>query len=132
MSYEKGSKPIEIGKRKWLEPKKELIGVDIFLDWKKGTPDALGDQLIKITEGTLSLDMVTNRGVKVYQTGFLRLCTNHWKCRWISKDETPFAYSSVLALQTQVSQAGFDVIKTENLYKFDGNVNSLRGEVKDN
>jgi isocitrate dehydrogenase len=38
----------------------------------------------------------------------------------ISNHKTPIAYNSVLALQTKVSQAGFDVIKTENVYKFDG------------
>jgi len=121
VSYEKGSKPIEIKIKERPEPKKELIGVDIFLDWRVGGPDELGDQLVKITEGTLSLDMITNRGVKVYPNGFPEtFCTNHWRCRWLSADEQPLDYSAILALQTKVSQAGFDVIKTENLVKFDG------------
>ncbi|MFT4771909.1 MAG: isocitrate dehydrogenase [Cryomorphaceae bacterium] len=121
VSYEKDSKPIQIKIKERPVPVKELIGVDIFLDWKKGGPDDLGDQLIKLTEGTLSLNMVTNRGVKVYPNGFPEtFCTNHWRCRWISQDDAPLDYKSVLALQTQVNQAGFDVIKTENLCTFDG------------
>jgi len=69
----------------------------------------------------MSLDMITNRGVKVYPNGFPEtFCTNHWRCRWLSKDEKPLDYKAILALQTKVNQAGFDVIKTENLCKFDG------------
>lgn len=121
VSYEKDSKPIQIKIKERPVQVKELIGVDIFLDWKKGNPDDLGDQLIKLTKGTLSLNMVTNRGVKVYPNGFPEtFCTNHWRCRWISEGDTPLDYKSVLALQTQVNQAGFDVIKTENLCTFDG------------
>src|SRR5438105_2615506 len=31
------------------DTKKELVGVDVFLDWLKGSPDNLGDALTKIT-----------------------------------------------------------------------------------
>ncbi len=121
VSYEADSKPIEVRLKDRPDPKKELIGVDIFLDWREGGPDGLGDQLIQITEASLSLDMITNRGVKVYPNGFPEtFCTNHWRCRWLSKDEEPLDYATILALQNKVSQGGFDVIKTENLYKFDG------------
>src|SRR5947208_5223943 len=36
---------------------KELVGVDVFLDWLKGSPDDLGNALNKITPGDLKLEM---------------------------------------------------------------------------
>src|ERR1700694_2385138 len=45
--------------------KKELVGVDVFVDWTKGSPDKLGNALSGIAPGDLRLVMISNRGVKV-------------------------------------------------------------------
>src|SRR5437762_2508010 len=44
---------------------KELVGVDVFLDWMKCSPDNLGDALTKVTPDDLKLAMISNRGLKV-------------------------------------------------------------------
>jgi isocitrate dehydrogenase len=65
--------------------KKELVGVDIFLDWNEDNRDAeiLGDHLSKHTSGNLKLLLITNRGVKVYPEGMKEtFCTDHWRCRY--------------------------------------------------
>jgi isocitrate dehydrogenase len=96
--------------------KKELAGVDIFLDWRDGTPDQLGEILEKLS-GPFRLKMVTNRGMKVYPDGLPNtICTDHWRCRFVGSG-TP---AEVVALQQQVLEAGLEVVKTENLYDFDG------------
>jgi len=100
--------------------RKETIGVDVFLDWNEGLPNKLGDALKKLA-GDLDLIMITNRGVKVYPQGFPEtFCTDHWRCRFKSKDGVPIKYSTILNLLTRVHNGGFDVIKTENLCTFDG------------
>jgi isocitrate dehydrogenase len=95
------------------------VGVDVFLDFK-GSPDELGDKIKKISEGDLSLQMITNRGVKVYPNGFPEtFCTDHWRCRFENKEKN-ITNDSILALLNSINKAGFDIIKTENLYTFDG------------
>ena len=64
------------------------------------------------------LKMVTNRGVKVYPDGPPEtFCTDHWRCRFVGDRA---AYPQVVDLLRRLGEAGLDVVKTENLYAFDG------------
>ncbi len=112
--------------------KKDLVGVDVFLDWNEEGRNAetLGDQLSKHMEGDLSLQLITNRGVKVYPEGMEEtFCTDHWRCRYSSKKmDQVTAYKDVVALLASLNDAGFDIIKTENLYRFDGELGFSLGQ----
>jgi len=109
---------------------KQLVGVDIFIDDAQLTPDELGKKLEKATTDQLKLKMITNRGVKVYPNGKPEtFCTDHWRCRFVSAenkgtgDQTVYSevdFEQVLALQASIHQSKLDVIKTENLYCFNG------------
>jgi isocitrate dehydrogenase len=107
-----------------LKPKakKELYGVDVFLDWDAANrdPNTLG-QLIQqnvLPEG-LQLTMITNRGLKVYpDVDVNSFKSDHWRCRFLSK--TPITHALVVELLGRVHAAGLDFIKTEHLYYFDG------------
>lgn len=102
---------------------KTLLGVDIFLDWTESgrDGDVLGAALDAIQSTPLRLKMITNRGVKVYPNGLPEtFCTDHWRCRFSVPDGSTVQPRDVLALQSAVLDAGFDIIKTENLYAFDG------------
>ncbi|MCS6979358.1 MAG: NADP-dependent isocitrate dehydrogenase [Flavobacteriales bacterium] len=101
--------------------KKELIGVDIFLHHKDRNADRLGEALKKFKAGHMELSMITNRGTKVWPGGFPEtFCTDHWRCRFKSEELKPSGPQDVLNLMQQIVQAGFEIIKTENLYTFDG------------
>lgn len=101
--------------------KKELIGVDIFIDFKERDANKLGAALKDFKAGNMKLTMITNRGTKVWPEGFPEtFCTDHWRCRFKNEELKPSAYNDVLSLMQQISNAGFDIIKTENLYTFDG------------
>lgn len=64
------------------------------------------------------MQLITNRGVKVWPKGFPETyCVDHWHCRFMSP-ELQLGFDEVLALQTRLHDAGFDVVKTENLYNF--------------
>ncbi len=112
--------------------KKELVGVDVFLDWNEAGRDAekLGQELSKHQAGPLSLQLITNRGVKVYPEGMEEtFCTDHWRCRFSSKKMDVVAASGdVIQLQKSLDEAGFDIIKTENLYRFDGKLGFSLGQ----
>lgn len=101
---------------------KELVGVDVFLDWLKGSPTMLGESLGKVAPEGLQLVMVSNRGVKVWPGGQSEtFCSDHWRCRFMSTNKgAPITHKNIIELLSRVEGAGFDFIKTENLCNFDG------------
>jgi isocitrate dehydrogenase len=119
-SYE-GSKPLKLPVVGHKVPcKKELVGIDIFLQWQDGIPQKLGDKLIKYGTAKLELKLMTNRGVKVWPEGFPETyCVDHWRCRFMSPT-MQLSFTEVLNVQSRLHEAGFDVVKTENLYNFNG------------
>jgi isocitrate dehydrogenase len=99
--------------------KKELVGVDVFLDWTKGAPDELAAALHAAGAECLKLTTIANRGTKVWPGGNPdTYCTDHWRCRY--QGEGAVSHSAVSSLLQRLGDAGFDYIKTENLYNFDG------------
>jgi len=101
---------------------KDLVGVDVFLDWTKGTANDLGDSLSKLSGDGTRLIMMSNRGVKVWPDGHAEtFCSDHWRCRFMAtNDGEQISHAQITSLLSRVSEAGFDFIKTENLYNFDG------------
>ncbi|MCL6563465.1 MAG: NADP-dependent isocitrate dehydrogenase [Firmicutes bacterium] len=100
---------------------KELVGVDVFLDWDQGSPDDLGQALSRVSEGPLRLRVITNRGVKVWPEGLPEtFCVDHWRCRFLADEGQTVTPKQVVDLLGRVLAAGFEPIKTENLYRFDG------------
>ncbi|MCW7463702.1 NADP-dependent isocitrate dehydrogenase [Leptospira limi] len=102
--------------------KKELVGVDIFLDIPNDRdPNVLGKNIEVITENFLHLKMITNRGVKVYPKGQKEtFLTDHFRCRFISPNGGKIQHKDITAVLTLLESKGYDYIKTENLYEFDG------------
>ena len=102
--------------------KKELVGVDVFLDWTKGSANDLGDALNKHSGEGLNLTMISNRGVKVWPGGHSEtFCSDHWRCRFLAgSDGGSVSHAQVISLLRRVADSGYDFIKTENLYTFDG------------
>ena len=104
-------------------PQKELVGVDVFLDWTKGSPNDLGGKLSELNGEGLNLTMISNRGVKVWPEGHAEtFCSDHWRCRFrsASGDDSAVSHTQVISLLKRIAGAGYDFIKTEGLYMFDG------------
>lgn len=126
----KGSGTITIPEYQRKASKKELVGVDVFIDWQGKDPQWIGTELSKIKAHNLKLKMITNRGVKVFPNGLEETyCTDHWRCRFVAVDANikraiptyeNVEFEQVVALLSKLHQKGFQVIKTENLYEFDG------------
>ena len=103
-------------------PKKEMVGVDVFLDWTKGSPNDLGGKLSELNGEGLKLTMISNRGVKVWPEGHKEtFCSDHWRCRFRGEGgDNAVSHTQVIALLNRIAGAGYDFIKTEGLYMFDG------------
>ena len=107
----------------YIRPKnadKQLKGVDVFVDWKGHDPNELAARLQKINRD-IQLTMITNRGVKVWPNGFEEtFVTDHWRCRYEAPNGSPTSATAIPTLLLDAVEEGLDVIKTENLYEFDG------------
>lgn len=99
---------------------KILKGVDVFVDWTGASPSELATSLQKLNNG-ISLTMITNRGVKVWPDGFEEtFCTDHWRCRFEIEEGKLVDGKTIPSLLMRAVTEEIDVIKTENLYEFDG------------
>lgn len=103
---------------------KALVGVDVFVHQSVLSADDLAAQLQASNTAALQLQlqMITNRGVKVWPGGFPEtFCTDHWRCRFVaSTDSGTITQRDIVTLLAALTDAGVDVIKTENLCTFDG------------
>jgi isocitrate dehydrogenase len=99
---------------------KVLKGVDVFVHWDGADAKNLAGTLSKLNSD-IKLTMITNRGVKVWPDGFDEtFCTDHWRCRFEVSNGKPAERNSIPHLLAQAVDENIDVIKTENLYEFDG------------
>ena len=129
ISLAEGKIKMDLPEAPQKEAEKSLVGVDVFVDWKGKDANKLGELLQNSSTNALQLKMITNRGVKVFPNGNPEtFCTHHWRCRFVSQDidlskpttYEPIEKSSVVELQLLLLEHNIDIIKTENLYYFDG------------
>lgn len=101
--------------------KKELLGVDVFVHWGGSNPDELAKVIHQLDTNNVRLSMITNRGIKVYPDGFSEtFCTDHWRCRFKSAEGGLITKEDILKIMSSAMDIKIDIIKTENLYAFDG------------
>lgn len=100
---------------------KELKGVDLFVHWNGTDANELAAMLSPLDDENIALSMITNRGIKVWPGGFEEtFCTDHWRCRYKPTANGKISNSDIPRLMNLAIEHGIDVIKTENLYAFDG------------
>ena len=121
VEYPTHSKPIEIKLQKKPKQKKQLVGVDVFVDFE-GKPEDLGRKLDSISAGNLKLLMITNRGTKVYPGGVPEtFCVDHWRCRFQAPgNNNEVKPENVVELMSKLIAVNLPPVKTEGLFTFDG------------
>ena len=99
--------------------KRQLVGVDIFVFWPRGTATELAEHVCRLTTPPLPLTMICNRGTKVWPQGHPEtFCSDHWRCRFESSNGT-IDHQMVVHLLSSLAQSTVEFIKIENLYTFD-------------
>ncbi len=99
--------------------KMELKGIDLFIHWPSRNPNDLAEKVSKLASDGLKLQMIDNRGVKVWPAGMAEtFCTDSFRCRFMSERGTEMG--KLIALMQRVSNAGLDIVMTETLRTFDG------------
>ena len=99
---------------------KRLVGVDLFIDLPTGNADAIAARLSMLNVTGAKLTIIANRGTKVWPNGDPdTFCSDHWVCRF-EADGIDFTSQRTIELLSAMNVAGYDVVKTEGLYTFDG------------
>lgn len=113
------------------QQKKELVGVDVFIDYIAGKPQDLGAKLQTLEADGLKLEMLSNRGMAVWpKTMEETFCIDVFRCRFKLPDDSKqvLPHEKVTALLDRVTQAGLEFVKMELLYKFDGVAGFSKGQ----
>ncbi len=114
------------GDRPKVTSKKELVGVDIFIDNPTDIPaDQLAATLNAVLPKSLELIVITSRGLKIWpnsmiQDPYLRHCCCRFQTAKKTDELKAISHQDILKLQSSLVELGLDVIKTENLYTYDG------------
>lgn len=112
------------GETKKTRANKTLIGVDIFIENDHLSPNGLAEKIANLSE-KLKLVVITSRGLKIWPNCMIDSPDlNHCCCRFQSttntKDLKEISHQDIIDLLRRFDEEGLDVIKTENLYLFDG------------
>ena len=123
-------KPVAYAKRKETAPpeaagpststvRMELKGIDVFVLWPSRKTDELAAAIGKLAGEGLTLQMIDNRGVKVWPGGNAwTFCTDSYRCRFTA--DGPADMSKMVALLERVAAAGIEIAATQTLRTFDG------------
>lgn len=129
VNYSNGVK-LNLPKYKRKSPaNKELVGVDLFVHWQESDPNQLAEKVKNFELNNVKLTMITNRGIKVWPEGFKEtFCTDHWRCRFKNEENKLITKNDIINLLAKANEIGIDIIKTENLYEFDGKAGYSLGQ----
>ena len=97
----------------------ELKGLDLFVYWPSRNANDLAAAMEKLAADGLTLQMIDNRGVKVWPAGRAEtFCTDSFRCRFMAQNTT--AMGHLIDLQRRVADAGIEIALTQTLRSFDG------------
>jgi isocitrate dehydrogenase len=107
--------------------KKQLVGVDVFINWSEGNQEQLADIINKIAQGTeLGLKTIANRGLKVWprNSGDTLITENDlWQLRLVpSNAHKTIKHTDIIIILKKLAEELIDFVKIENLYIFDDNL----------
>jgi isocitrate dehydrogenase len=97
----------------------ELKGIDVFVHWPSRKTDELAEAIGKLAGEGLTLQMIDNRGVKVWPDGNAwTFCTDSYRCRFMATGVADMG--QFVALLGRVAAAGIAIAATQTLRTFDG------------
>jgi isocitrate dehydrogenase len=96
----------------------QLVGVDVYFEWPSADPNSLAAVAGKASGEGLNLQMISNRGVKVWPDGMPEtFCTDSFRCRFIGDGTN---HQNVLGLLGRVLEQKLEIVKTEYLRNYEG------------
>ncbi len=119
--YANGSGAMVMPPLKETKPEKtERIGVDLNLTWG-GTAEELADKVKACVNDNLDLQMISNRGVKVWPNGQPdTFCADNYRLRFVGTDGSTVTTTQVIGLMDRINKADMNFTKSVMLHTFDG------------
>lgn len=118
-SYKNKGEKSSSFKRKKIKITRELVGADLFI-YSSDPLDVFVSKITSESFGDYKIEMISNRGTRVYPNGMPEtFCIDQWRIRFRPKEKI-CTQEGIATLFSLVIDAGFDIIKTEHLYDFDG------------
>lgn len=119
--HESSKKLTSLHVEKHTSIQRKLLGVDVFIHWR-GDADTFQKKMHPFSFSPLTLQMISNRGVRIWPEGHPEtFCIDQWRCRFLHKEKGKSATPhEIIGLLEKLATTGHDIIKTENLYTFDG------------
>jgi isocitrate dehydrogenase len=97
----------------------DLKGIDVFVEWPSRKTDELGAAMGKLAGEGLTLQMIDNRGVKVWPNGNAwTFCTDSYRCRFVASGHADMG--RMVELLARVAAAGIGIAATQTLRTFNG------------
>lgn len=105
--------------------KKELVGVDIYIDNPESIAVETLAQKFSAFSTKLELIVITSKGLKIWpdsriDEAYIKYCCFRFQSHHDVSQLTPIDYEDILNLLKQINELHFDIIKIENLYTYDG------------
>ncbi len=119
--YKESTKLVPLGPGSSSTVKRALVGVDLYI-YSKEKAEIFQKKICNLITGPLKIQMISNRGARIWPHGQPEtFCIEQWRCRFMHEEKArPVDYTEILALADKIQRQGFDLIKMENLYTFDG------------
>jgi isocitrate dehydrogenase len=97
----------------------DVVGVDLYVAWPSRNAEELAKAIGAHNGDGLALQMIDNRGVKVWPEGSAEtFCIDSFRCRFLAEGKTDVG--KLIALMGRVNAGGIDIVKTESLRNYDG------------
>jgi isocitrate dehydrogenase len=103
-------------------PLKDLIGVDIFFDWRDDNIEDLAEKLNDLS-GNFYLSSIASKGMKIWPRNAASERVggcDHVRARFKASEEESFRHGDIIELTEKINKKGIDFIKINNLYSFEG------------
>jgi isocitrate dehydrogenase len=101
--------------------KKELVGVDVFIQWNAPLEELIA-QLTSLIMPDIKLKFISNRGVRVWPTKLPEtLCSDSWRCRFTRENKDySLSYQHILKLLQAIADKKLEISQVQSLYLFNG------------
>ena len=99
----------------------QIQGLDVFVYWPSRKAGELAEAVGRLASDGLKLQMIDNRGVKVWPAGLAAaetFCTDSFRCRFMS--DSGAKMGQLIDLQKRIADAGIEIAMTETLRTYGG------------
>ena len=104
-----------------MSERKQLVGVDVSLDWQGEDITSLAKQIEDIADGKLRLQMISSKGLKIWPGNIMtKIDGDYFSLRFVPNNQEKITvHKEIIYLLDKISAIGLDFVGIENLYSYE-------------